>query len=319
MLEKELEMLERQQLREKVSQREKKSTDDKRIEQFSRIKKDCKGIPFWIPEPILFKDFNIQQVIDRHNNCSNLQETLELTKQLQFEHYTTYRKEYREHREIHDATLLEAKRDWNKGDNSDFIKPRCCFNHYFGLAKKRDGTDYLPIFDYELYLVHNMDVRNFITYVASRGLGKTHTIIQRYCNHRILRSSEWDNQDIALATGLAQINAQELLYKIENMYTEAFPSLQLDFAGNEMYIDKTRIIAFPTENIKRMRLYDKMAAIFIDEMDFYTLNNQARLQEAVFGYIIKSRPLIVFFSTLDKPNGFLARARKRAREQKEAE
>lgn len=300
-----------------VSQKEKENTESRRKEQFSRIKKDCKNIPYWIPEPIQLKDFNIQRVVDLFNACKNVQETITCANQLQVEHYNIYKKEYEEHKEIHDSTLLAARKEWNSEKSKDFIKPRCCFNHYFGLAKKRDSNDYLPVFDYELHLVHNLDIRNFITYVASRGLGKTHTIIQRYTPHRILRSTEWDNQDVLLTTGLTQQNSTELLRKIEAMFQSAFPNLELNFRGTEMHIDQTRLIAFPSENIKKMRLYDRVAAIFVDEADFFNLNDQNRLQEAIFGYFIKSRPLVALFSTPDKPNGIMMRARKKWRERME--
>lgn len=101
------------------------------------------------------------------------------------------------------------------------------------------------------------------------------------------------------------------------MFYTAFPSsLELDYKGTELWLDKTRFIAFPSENIKKMRLYDRVAAVFVDEADFFSLKDQQRLQEAVFGYVIKSRPLICFFSTPDKPTGFLMSARKRWLESK---
>jgi hypothetical protein len=216
---------------------------------------------------------------------------------------------------------LEAKQNNPNDEDSNFVKPHCCFNHYFGLAKKRDSNDYLPVFDYELHLVHNLDTRSFVTFIASRGLGKTHTIVQRYSPWRILRSREWDTQDVLLTTGLTQQNSTELLRKIELLFNNAFPKYfdidLLQFHGTEMRIDKTRLIAFPSENIKKMRLYDRVAAVFVDEADFFNLNDQNRLQEALFGYIIKSRPLIGFFSTPDKPNGFMMRARKKWQEMKE--
>lgn len=161
-----------------MSQKEKENTEDRRTRQFSRIKKDCRQIPFWIPEPIQLKDFDIDRVIDLFNGCQSVEDRVKMALFLKNEHYDQFQKEYVEHREIHDATLLQAKKDWNEGEPTDFIKPRCCYNHYFGLDKKRDGTDYLPIFDYELYLIHNLNIRNFITFVASRGLGKTTTIVK---------------------------------------------------------------------------------------------------------------------------------------------
>lgn len=250
--------------------------------------------------------------------CKDLNETQSLIKRLEAEHYSTFQKQYTEHRELHASTLLQAKRDYKEGllpDNT-FIKPRCCFNHYFGLTTKRGQDTYLPIFDYELHLVHTLDTRNFITLLASRGLGKTHIIIVRYGNWRILRSNEWDNQDVLLTTGLTQMNSTELLNKIQNMYVDAFPNIELDYAGTELFINKTRLIAFPAENLKKMRLYDRVAAVFVDEADFYNLKDQQRLQEACLGYIAKSKPLIVFFSTPDKVSGFMAKARKKWLEDK---
>lgn len=292
------------------------TTEDRRAKAFSLIKDDCKNIPFWIPEPIEFKDFNLQRVIDRFNGCKTIEETIILTKTLELEHEREYESEYQRHQDLFDSTLLKHYKEHRENPEYrplEYVKPTCCFNHYFSLTSKRDSpSDLLPIFDYELYLVHKLDTRKFITFLASRGLGKTHIIVVRYANWRVLRSNEWDNQDILLTTGLTQQNSTELLNKINNMYIDAFPnSLDLDFVGTEMFIDKTRFIAFPSENIKKMRLYDRVAAVLVDEADFFSLKDQQRLQEAIFGYVIKSRPTIVFFSTPDKPTGFLVNARKK--------
>lgn len=227
------------------------------------------------------------------------------------EHYRDFADDYKYHRELHTSTLEESKAEYKRGERrADCVKPTCCFNHYFGLTNKRGSREILPIFDYELNLVNTLETNNFVTYLASRGLGKTHTIVTTYSQWRVWRSTEWDNADVLLATGLAQINSTELLNKIESRYTESFPDLVLDYAGTEMRVDKTRFIAFPTENIKRMRLYDKVAAIFIDEHDFYNLRDQQRSQEAVLGYVLKSKPLITLWSTPDKPSGFLIKCRK---------
>jgi hypothetical protein len=68
-----------------------------------------------------------------------------------------------------------------------------------------------------------------------------------------------------------------------------------------------------------MRLFDDMAGIFVDEADFYTLLDQIRLQEAVYGYILKSQPLIVFLSTPDKPTGLMNRMKKAQKEKSQSE
>ena len=300
-----------------ASQKQKENTESIRTKQFSEIKKQCKGIPYWIPEPIQLKDFNPQRIVDLFKvKGKTLEETYKTIQYLKNEHYKQFESEYTEHKEIHESTLLANKKLYkNEKEMNDFIRPTCCYNHYFGLARKRDSTDYLPVFDYELYLVHNLDIRNFITFLASRGLGKTHTIIQRYSTWRVLRSNEWDHADVLVTTGLTQSNSTELLNKIESMFFEAFPNLELQFrGGTEMYIDKTRYIAFPAENLKKMRLYDKVAAVFVDEADFFSLNDQRRLQEVVLGYIVKTRPLLVFFSTPNHPNGFMLNARKQWKE-----
>lgn len=289
---------------------------------FTQIKRDCKNIPFWLPTPDNLKDYNPDKIIDRFSYCKNLNETILLSNQLNEEHYNIFKKEYQEHEDLRLSTLEEAEQDYKDEllPDSSFIKPRCCFNHYFGLVSKRDNPKkILPIFDYELFLVHNLDTHNFITLLASRGLGKTHIIVVRYTNWRILRSNEWDNQDILLTTGLTQQNSTELLNKIENMYIQSFPNFNLDYKGTEMYIDKTRLIAFPSQNIKKMRLYDRVAAVLVDEADFFSLNDQRRLQESVFGYVIKSRPLLVFFSTPNHPTGFMMQARKAWKERQEKE
>ena len=307
--------------REKEEQNQKKqkiTLDESRARQFSILKTDCKNIPFWIPDPVNFKDFDVHKIIDRYSYCKSLHDTIKLSNTLNEEHRDKFKQEYKYHSELHDETLNRHHKEWMQGTRPiEFVKPTCCFNHYFGLVAKRDNPNkILPVFDYELHIVYHLDHKNFVTLFASRGLGKTHTIVVRYTNWRILRSNEWDNQDVLLTTGLTQANSTELLNKIENMYIDSFPSLNLDFAGTEMLIDKTRLIAFPAENLKKMRLYDKVAAILVDEADFFSLKDQQRLQEVVFGYVAKSRPLICFFSTPDKPNGFLMQARKKWLEKK---
>jgi hypothetical protein len=181
---------------------------------------------------------------------------------------------------------------------------------------QKSGTP-LPVFDYELYFVHQMDKRNLISFLASRGLGKTETTIVRYPNYRIMRSTEWDNRDVAITTGLAEVSAEELLIRIESLWSTAFPNPPLDKKAAQIWIDKTRILAFPTQNIKRLRLYDDFAGIFVDEADFYSLLDQMRLQEAIFGYIVKSQPLIVLMSTPNHPSGMLAKYRKLGEELKQ--
>lgn len=294
-----------------TSTRERLHIEELREELFSTIKHDCKDIPYWIPEPKQFKDWTPDKTIERINACRTLNQLETTSNEIRQDHFTQFTDDYKRHREIHDSTLEDTRAEYKRGErHGDLVKPLCCFNHYLGLTTKRGSTKILPIFDYELSLIHQLDSYHFVTYIASRGLGKTHSIVSTYSQWRIWRSTEWDDADVLLTTGLAQMNSTELLNKIEQRYSDAFPSLVLDFAGTELYVDKTRFIAFPTENIKRMRLFDKVAAIFVDEADFFNLRDQQRLQDAVRGYVLKSTPLIVFWSTPDHPNGFLIKCRK---------
>lgn len=241
-----------------------------------------------------------------------------MSRQLLSEHHNEFESDYQYHKELFLETLQKRWALNRKGElDANFVKPTCCYNHYMGLAKKTGVL--LPIFDYELYFVHQMDTKNLIAFLASRGLGKTETAIVRYPSYRIMRTNEWDGRDIAITTGLAEVSAEELLIRTEDLWTDAFPDLSLKKKASELWIANTRILAFPTKNIKRLRLYDDFAAMFIDEADFYTLLDQIRLQEAVYGYILKSQPLIVFTSTPNHPTGMINKMKKEQKEKAESE
>ena len=212
------------------------------------------------------------------------------------------------HKKRHDETYNEQYERWLKGElpDSSFVRPKCCFNHYFSLPNK--GDILLPIFDYELFLVSIFQTLKRIDILKSRGLGITELVL-RYILWRIVKSREWAYRMGAIITGLRLDPAVTLINRMKALFQRNFP-IKFDTRQTEFIFNDVIVKAFPSRNsANTLRSYADFAFVFIDEADFFKLTDQIEIKHAAEGYFLKSQPLMIWVSTPHMPGGIMEKFR----------
>ena len=192
------------------------------------------------------------------------------------------------HRQILDTTQQKH----------EFHRPLCCFNHFIGLPRKEGHPK--PIFDYELDIFNTVEKYNDVVILKARGLGITEFFL-RYFVWKAVRNRDWANRTGALITGIRQETAIELIRRIRGYFLPF--GIFFDTRENTVTINDVRFISFPAYNVDSLRSYTDFCFCFSDESAFFPAKQQTLLREAVEGYRLKSRPKIIWVSTVGEEFG----------------
>ena len=180
----------------------------------------------------------------------------------------------------------------------EFGRPTCCYNHYLGLPKKHGRP--LPIFDYELEIVDTLeDGNDNIEIIKARGLGITE-ILLRYPTWRALRNRNWYGRTAALITGLTFAHSTELITRIRGFYVPF--GIFFDSKADTLELNGVRFKSFPAQHVDTLRSFTDFCYVFLDEAGFFPKKAQTQLREAVEGYRLKSKPIIIWNSTPGQPD-----------------
>jgi len=188
---------------------------------------------------------------------------------------------------------------------------KCCFNHLIGLPRKdsEKGTEVHPIYDYELEIKNAVETEQHLWCKKSRGIGFT-TFMLRYLAWLCLKDENLRDKNIFIITGTKVNFANELKVKIERLFVDRYPNLELNSKYTELVLNKTRFIVFPTKSLKSMRGYTDVAYIFIDEADYFEPKEQEEIGAVIKAYQEKSNCKIIMVSTPHRPDGLFSRIEK---------
>ncbi|MGD1837560.1 MAG: hypothetical protein ACPKPY_05830 [Nitrososphaeraceae archaeon] len=302
--------IKKNEIQNQNQQQQKINIEKQNQEIFFQISKDCINIPFWIPSPHAYADYNPQQVSKRFDQCNTLEEQQILINKLKQEDYENHKKEYDEHKILYKQTLDESYKKYKQNElpHHNFIRPRCCWNHYMGLPSKLGHQ--LQIFDYELHLVHKLITKKRISLLKARGLGATEIAVVRFPTWVAFSSDEWKGRTGSIITGIRMGSAIELMNRIRRLFSDTFPIVWTTNQNMTMLKD-VRFLAFPADNPDSLRLYDDFCFIMIDEAAFFSIKNQMLIKHAVKGYTLKSQPIILWISTPNQPGDLMEQFQRR--------
>lgn len=190
-------------------------------------------------------------------------------------------------------------------DNKEHEKQRellgnnCCFNHIVGMPI-RDGKE-MPMFDYEEAIYNTLQDYDRLWIKKSRGLGVTEFFL-RYMAWLCLKDNEMRNCQMAIVVGPNAKLGTDLLTRFrERTGLDIFFKFDTDKAT--VKLNGCTITAYPSNHTETLRSPEAMKFIFLDEADFFAINEWRVIIDAIQGYRAKTRPLVVMVSTPNLPGG----------------
>ena len=174
------------------------------------------------------------------------------------------------------------------------------FNDIIGLPIK-NGKEY-PIFDYELDVIDNIENYRNVWIKKASGIGATELIL-RYLTWKILVNNDLEYKNIFIVSGTFFHHANELKVRMQNLFRNKFPLLQLESKFTDLWIKNTNIKIFPSRNVKDLRGYTDVSYLFIDEADHFEPSVNNELLHAITRYEEKSNCTTIMCSTPNRPDG----------------
>jgi len=138
--------------------------------------------------------------------------------------------------------------------------------------------------------------------LKARGIGFT-TFLTRYLGWKCTVNDDLAGKDIFIITGTRSDLGNEIKTKIENLFIEKFPEVVHDSKHMHVFINKTRVKAFPSRNLKDMRGYTDVAYLFIDEGDSFIPSERRQIEYVITSYEEKSKGKIILVGTAGESGG----------------
>jgi len=183
-------------------------------------------------------------------------------------------------------------------------KAKCCFNHIIGLPLK-DGVPQ-RIFDYEHELFDALQNHKYVWVKKARGLGVTEFLLRYILWLVLTEDKRFKDAQVGVITGPRIDTAVDLIKRIKQLL--AGVGVHTEDKETVIKLDNNIIIqAFPSNHMNAFRGFTNMKFIFLDEADFFRIDQQQEAQDVAHGYIPKSDPQIVMVSTPNNPGGMFDR------------
>jgi hypothetical protein len=174
------------------------------------------------------------------------------------------------------------------------------FNEIIGLPVK-NGKEY-PIFDYELDVIKAIEQHRNIWIKKASGIGCTELIL-RFLVWKILVNSDLEHKAIFIVLGTHLVHAHDVKVRMENLFRNRFPLMNLESKFTDLWIKNTNIKIFPSRNVKDLRGYTDVSYLFIDEADYFEDSVTTELEHAITRYEEKSNCTPIMVSTPNAPGG----------------
>jgi len=174
------------------------------------------------------------------------------------------------------------------------------FNNIIGLPVK-NGIEH-PIYDYELNTIKAIEQHRNIWIKKASGIGMTELIL-KFLAWKILVNNELEYKNIFVVSGTHLVHAHDVKERMQNLFRNKFPLLQLESKFTDLWIKNTNIKIFPSRNSKDLRGYTDVAYLFLDEADYWLGSEVSELLHAITRYEEKSNCTTIMVSTPNRHDG----------------
>ena len=128
-------------------------------------------------------------------------------------------------------------------------------------------------------------------------------LILRFLTWKILVNNDLEYKNIFIISGTYVHHANELKLRMENLFRNKFPFMQLESKFTDLWIKNTNIKIFPSRNVKDLRGHTNVSYLFIDEADHFEPSVNSELLHAITRYEEKSNCTTIMVSTPNRPGG----------------
>lgn len=174
--------------------------------------------------------------------------------------------------------------------------PNTSFEEWNKLHLLEDGQP-ITLHDYELELFGMLESNKHVWVKKATGLGITELML-RYMAWKCETDQELKGGQIIIVTGPRLELSVTLIDRIKKLYED------VPFTKNTVVeLNGVRIEAFPSHHLDSARGLPNVRFIFLDEADFFPLNEQLNARAIAERYMAKGNPHIVMVSTPNLPGG----------------
>ena len=106
-----------------------------------------------------------------------------------------------------------------------------------------------------------------------------------------------------IVSGTMLKHANNVKERLQGLFKNRFPLIQLQSKFTELWIKNTNIICMPSRNVKDIRGFTDVSYLFIDEADYFELSVNNELLHAITRYEEKSHATTIMVSTPNRPGG----------------
>lgn len=186
-------------------------------------------------------------------------------------------------------------------------KPICCYCHAVGLPEKNlyGKIQELPIFDYEIKMLKAYQNFKKVFIRKPRGFGGT-TFNNYYMSWIAIKYGyKYNGYRVMYVSGIGYNAALDMIFRLKQIFMKNYPELIMSYYNtNEIQVINGILFqAFAGENIKSLRHYHNVLALFVDEGDLFDMSVVREILGVVTVYEEKSNALIVLMSTAYLPDG----------------
>jgi hypothetical protein len=130
-------------------------------------------------------------------------------------------------------------------------------------------------------------------------------LILRFLTWKIVSSNELEYKNVFIVSGTHSTHAHDVKERMQNLFRNKFPSMQLDSKFTDLWIKNVNIKIFPSRNSKDLRGYTDVAYLFLDEADYWLDSEVSELLHAITRYEEKSNCTTIMCSTPNRPDGLV--------------
>ena len=120
---------------------------------------------------------------------------------------------------------------------------------------------------------------------------------------KVLVNNELEYKNIFIISGTYVHHANELNVRMQNLFRNKFPLLELESRFTDLWLKNTNVKIFPSRNVKDLRGYTDVSFLFIDEADHFEPSVNSELLHAITRYEEKSKCTTIMVSTPNRPDG----------------
>jgi hypothetical protein len=162
-----------------------------------------------------------------------------------------------------------------------------------------------PIWDYELDILKLLEEDNvrYLWIKKCTGAGASEFFL-RYLAWKAVHDNAWQGKNVVIVTGPRLEISITLIKRLRALFSDFVTFNERETIAT---INNVTFCAYPSNHTDSARGLTNVAAVLLDEADFFQPGEQANARDVAERYISKSNPLIIWISTPNRPDGLFAR------------